>query len=85
MVRLEDVGQNLLSFLFNKGFRNSVIINPLRATEGMPLHDIWEHSNTIPGMKFFSKLGTKLIANNSLMASKRRFSLDPPQDSNKRS
>ncbi len=84
IVRIEDAGQNLRSFLFNKGFRNSVVINPQRSIEELPKQEIWELSNTIPSMKFLSKLGTKLIVNNSSMSTKRRLNVDPPEDNTKR-
>ena len=83
--KLEEATRNLRSYLFNKGYRNAVVVNPLTTDGGMMLQEAWDESMTIPSGKFFQKLASSLIANNSSMASKRRFSLDfSPQGNNKR-
>ena len=75
--KLEEATRNLRSYLFNKGYRNTVVVNPLSTDGGMRLQEAWDDSTTLPSSKYFQRLAASLIANNSSMTSKRRFSLDP--------
>ena len=83
--KLEEATWNLRSHLFNKGYRNTMVVNPLTTDGGMTMHEAWDKSTTIPSSKFFQRLAASLIANNSFMPSKRRFSLNPSIPNNQRS